>query len=368
MDLEPARHTATMSGLFHFLQSQPFFVIFGVVAVGMALGKVAIRGIALGSVVCIILAGLLASIWAYNSSGISLALPDILKTVFFNLFIFAVGVKIGPQFFAGLERDGWHMVAIGLIVAVLAPLLSYRAAGFSSCRRARLPDFWLDRTTRPHPSERPRRPCNLCGPSGAGSLGRRATGTLSAAFALCYTVSEVQFVLFMKWLPGRAKIDNGACRGTRVRSVDAFRYECAAAGDAGGGRAGGFLDRGSRVPGVSASSIAGRTIAEIRQAAPRVSIELGAAWRSLADGRRHDEARSRRRGRRRRATRGPGARTRGARIGAAGRRRTRADSRSHRGRRDRATRGRGSRAAGAARTLGPGLIRTGSFAPARRCR
>ena len=36
-----------------------------------------------------------------------------------------MGVKIGPQFFAGLRRDGWHMVAIGAIVAVLAPAISY---------------------------------------------------------------------------------------------------------------------------------------------------------------------------------------------------------------------------------------------------
>jgi AspT/YidE/YbjL antiporter-like protein len=114
-----------MDGLFGFLQNQSFLVIFGVVAIGMALGKLAIRGISLGSVVCIILAGLVTSIWAYNSAGVSLTLPDVPKTVFFNLFIFAMGVKIGPQFFAGLERDGWHMVAVGVIVAVLAPLLSY---------------------------------------------------------------------------------------------------------------------------------------------------------------------------------------------------------------------------------------------------
>jgi uncharacterized transporter YbjL len=36
-----------------------------------------------------------------------------------------MGVKIGPQFFAGLQRDGWHMVTIGLIVAVIAPAISY---------------------------------------------------------------------------------------------------------------------------------------------------------------------------------------------------------------------------------------------------
>src|SRR5262245_19672024 len=106
-----------MTGAFRVLQSQPFFVIFGAVALGMWLGRKKIRGVALGSVVCIILVGLLTSILAYQN-GVSLALPDILKTVFFNLFIFAIGVKIGPQFFAGLEREGWKLVAIGAIVAV----------------------------------------------------------------------------------------------------------------------------------------------------------------------------------------------------------------------------------------------------------
>ena len=110
--------------MFEFLHSQPFLVIFGVVAIGMWLGRKKIGGIALGSVVCIILTGLGTSIWALQA-GVSLALPDVLKTIFFNLFIFAIGVKIGPQFFSGLERDGWHLVLIGLIVAVLAPVLAY---------------------------------------------------------------------------------------------------------------------------------------------------------------------------------------------------------------------------------------------------
>jgi AspT/YidE/YbjL antiporter-like protein len=114
-----------MTGVFQFLQAQPFFVIFGVVAAGIWLGRKKIGGIALGSVVCIMLFGLLLSIWADQAAGVSLALPGILQTLFFNLFIFAIGVKVGPQFFAGLRRDGWQMVTIGLIVAVLAPALAY---------------------------------------------------------------------------------------------------------------------------------------------------------------------------------------------------------------------------------------------------
>src|SRR5262245_12295566 len=119
-----------MPGLFQFLQSQPFFAIFGVGALGMALGKIAVKGISLGSVVCIVIVGIVVSIAAYRTTGMALMLPEILKTVFFNLFIFAIGVKIGPQFFSGLERGGWSIVAIGVIVAVLAPVLSWLCAWF----------------------------------------------------------------------------------------------------------------------------------------------------------------------------------------------------------------------------------------------
>src|SRR5262245_24466715 len=114
-----------MATVFHFLQAQPFVALFGVLSLGMILGKPAIRGISLGSVVCIVFIGILLSIGSYRTTGVALSLPDVIKTIFFNIFIFALGVKIGPQFFSGLRRDGWHMVTIGVIVAVLAPAISY---------------------------------------------------------------------------------------------------------------------------------------------------------------------------------------------------------------------------------------------------
>src|SRR4029453_6747648 len=40
-----------------------------------------------------------------------------------------------------------------------------------------------------------------------GSSPDAVAATLAAAFALCYTVSEVQYVLYMKWLPGLARFD-----------------------------------------------------------------------------------------------------------------------------------------------------------------
>ena len=46
------------------LHDQPFFAIFGVVAIGMALGRLRFGGLSFGSVIGIIIVGLLTSLWA----------------------------------------------------------------------------------------------------------------------------------------------------------------------------------------------------------------------------------------------------------------------------------------------------------------
>jgi len=262
-----------MAGLFNFLHNQPFFIIFGVVALGMWLGRKKIGGIALGSVVCIILVGLVLSIWALNVSGQSLALPDILKTIFFNLFIFAIGVKIGPQFFAGLERDGWHLVLIGLIVAVLAPALAYgfgwyfnwpqgTVVGMMAGSNNSSATFGAATSALQSSSFQPR----------PGSSADIITATTAAAFALCYTVSQVQFVVLMKLLPRLARFDAPA-------SAKAFEAKMRGEHPAplpGTVESGDFEDPSItvRTYQVSATTIGGRTVAEIRSKAPRVSIEV----------------------------------------------------------------------------------------------
>lgn len=261
-----------MAGLFQFLHGQPFFTIFGVVALGMWLGARKIGGISLGSVVCIILVGLVTSIWAYDAAGVSLALPDILKTVFFNLFIFAIGVKIGPQFFSGLERDGWHLVAIGLIVAVLAPALALGCGRLFDWPQGAVAGVLAGSNN----SSASFGAATSAVQSGgrelaAGSSVALVTGALSAAFALCYTVSQVQFVLLMKLMPKLARFDAPA---------EAHAFETSMRGERtsplpGTVEAGEVADVSVAVRAyrVEAATIGGRTVAEIRAKAPRVSIE-----------------------------------------------------------------------------------------------
>ena len=256
-----------MEAFFQFLQAQPFVALFGVLALGMMLGKPAIRGISLGSVVCIVFVGILLSIGSYRTTGVALALPDVIKTIFFNIFIFALGVKIGPQFFAGLRRDGWHMVTIGLIVAVLAPAISYAlgwlfdlpagaVAGLLAGSNNSSATFGTASSALTSSAYQP--------PPGASV--ETVAGMLSASFALCYAATQVQFVLFMKILPALAGFDapkaarefEDAMRGER-RSPLPGTVEAADAIDPS------VAVRAYRVP--ADRPAAGRTIADIRKAA-----------------------------------------------------------------------------------------------------
>ena len=272
-----------MSGFFQLLQSQPFFAIFGVVALGMALGKVAVKGIALGSVVCIVLVGLVVSIASYRLTGAALQLPDVLKTVFFNLFIFAIGVKIGPQFFCGLERGGWSIVAIGLIVAVLAPLSSWLCAWIFDLPQGALAGLLAgsNNSSATFGAASSALQSDAVTIRPGGSI-EQITGTLSAAFALCYAVAQVQYVLFMKWLPGLARIDAPA---EALAFESTMRAEHAAP-PPGTVEAQEIADRSLAVRAyrLSLERVAGHTIGEIRAKAPRVSVELvrrGRAWIEL---------------------------------------------------------------------------------------
>jgi putative transport protein len=274
-----------METFFHFLQAQPFVALFGVLAAGMILGRPSIRGISLGSVVCIIFVGLIVSIGSYTSTGTPLALPDVVKTIFFNIFIFALGVKIGPQFFAGLKRDGWHMVTIGVIVAVLAPAISYAfgwlfelppgaVAGLLAGSNNSSATFGTASSALASSAYHP--------PPGVSV--ETVAGMLSASFALCYAATQVQFVLFMKILPRLTGIDapkaarefEAAMRGERAAPLPGT-VEAADAVDAA------IALRAYRVP---EGRLEGRTIGDLRTAAPGIGIELvrrGTDWLALDD-------------------------------------------------------------------------------------
>ncbi|MBS1241693.1 MAG: aspT, partial [Gemmatimonadetes bacterium] len=117
-----------MSYVVTALRENPELAVFLTLAAGFVLGRIRIGSFQLGNVVGTLLAGVLIG-------QLDIAVPPIVKTVFFDLFLFATGYKVGPQFIRGLGRSALPQVALTIVLCVtslLVTLLAARIFGYDS--------------------------------------------------------------------------------------------------------------------------------------------------------------------------------------------------------------------------------------------
>jgi putative transport protein len=93
------------------LRSNPELAIFLAVALGFLIGKLRFGSFSLGIVVGCLLAGVLIG-------QLDVKVPNIVKTIFFDLFLFTTGYKVGPQFFRALKSDALPQVVLTVVVCV----------------------------------------------------------------------------------------------------------------------------------------------------------------------------------------------------------------------------------------------------------
>ena len=93
------------------LRHNPELAIFLAIAVGFLIGRLKLGSFTLGTVVGTLLAGVLIG-------QLDIKVPAVVKAVFFDLFLFTTGYKVGPQFFRGLKRDALSQVALTMVLCV----------------------------------------------------------------------------------------------------------------------------------------------------------------------------------------------------------------------------------------------------------
>src|SRR6478609_11890220 len=96
----------------HVFKPYPELLIFLTIAVGFLVGRLNWRAIGLGAVTGCLIAGLFTG-WLTD-----VEVNGTVKSVFFIMFLFALGYKVGPQFFRGLKKDGLPQVAVTAAVCV----------------------------------------------------------------------------------------------------------------------------------------------------------------------------------------------------------------------------------------------------------
>ncbi|GAA1322145.1 aspartate-alanine antiporter [Streptomyces sanglieri] len=103
----------------NIFQPHPELLVFLTVAIGFLFGKLRYRAIALGAVTGCLVAGLLLG------AQFKVTIDGTVKNLFFTMFLFALGYKVGPQFFRGLKKDGLPQVVNAVVVCVTGLLVCW---------------------------------------------------------------------------------------------------------------------------------------------------------------------------------------------------------------------------------------------------
>ncbi|MET3844448.1 transporter [Bradyrhizobium sp. OAE829] len=107
-----------MQGFFTFLQQNPYLLLFFVVGLAVWIGRANIKGYGLGMVAGAIVVGAALSVTA-SLYGVKLELNNFAKSLFYYLFMYGVGLRVGPSFVNSLRGDGLKFCILAVVSSVL---------------------------------------------------------------------------------------------------------------------------------------------------------------------------------------------------------------------------------------------------------
>jgi putative transport protein len=107
-----------LTAISSIFQHHPELAIFLALALGFFIGKFKVGSFTLGPVLGTLFAGLLVG-------QFDIPIPGVVKVIFFDLFLFATGYKVGPQFFQGLRKDALPQLILTLVICTVALFTAY---------------------------------------------------------------------------------------------------------------------------------------------------------------------------------------------------------------------------------------------------
>src|SRR5207253_9648600 len=94
-----------MQAFFSFLQQNPYLLLFFVVGLAVWIGRASIKGYGLGMVAGAVVVGAALSV-TESLSGVKLELNNFAKSLLYYLFMYGVGLRVGPSFINSLKGAG----------------------------------------------------------------------------------------------------------------------------------------------------------------------------------------------------------------------------------------------------------------------
>lgn len=217
--LETAQHiTITgFSDIAHYLIANPFISIFICLALGYLIGKLKIKSFTIGATVGTLLLGLLISL-VFKGVG-TYEIDGTVKTIFFSLFIFAIGYEVGPSFFASLKSSGLKIIILSLFFAVAAFVVSivlFKAFGIGAGEAGGILAGSLTQSAILGTAD-----STMKGMLSGTEL-KTAESQMAIAYALTYVFGTVGVVVFLK--NGAAKLIGVNLTDTVKKKIDQTNF------------------------------------------------------------------------------------------------------------------------------------------------
>lgn len=103
-----------MEAFFQFLQANPYILLFFTVGLAVCVGKFSVKGYGLGMVAAAVVVGAALATWA-SVYGVKLQLDNFAKSLFYYLFMYGVGLRVGPSFVNSLKGDGLKFTFLAVL-------------------------------------------------------------------------------------------------------------------------------------------------------------------------------------------------------------------------------------------------------------
>lgn len=276
MAAEAAAEAKEASGVFGFfftyLSNNPFVFLFLCLAVGYPLGWITVKGISLGTTAGTLVVGVLLALAAFAIYDLKIDAPGLVSDIFLMMFMYAIGMKVGPQFFSGLARGGMDFVVIGLIVVFSNFLIV--VAGTKMFEMA--PGYAAGIISGSYTVTAVIGVAQSAVSSGAfklpdGISADQVGANIAAGYAISYILSSVFIILLIKYLPSMFGIDPVKAGKDAEAEFGAGGENTALPSTAGFGRVG-VMPLDIRAYKVEHDELVGQSVADLFRKYPRAAV------------------------------------------------------------------------------------------------
>ena len=256
----------------NYLASNPFAYLFLALALGYPLGRFTVGGISLGTTAGTLVVGIAIALISSVAFGITYAIPGLVQDIFLMMFMYALGMRVGPQFFSGLARGGLDFVIIGVITCV-----SLVAIGFLGAKLVGLePGYAAGLISGSYTVTAVMGVAGSAVSSGAfklpdGMSADSVMANMAAGYAIAYVLSSLFSILFIKYLPKMFGYDAVASAKEAEASFAGSEDGGALPGTAGTSILG-FTGMQIRSYRVEHEELAGQSVEDLHRKQPRASV------------------------------------------------------------------------------------------------